>query len=95
MILPFCYSSPLHLCIASLNVAVVKRWAEITSPKDISEAIDIPSSAGTALCLAAALKKDRETGKSDCHGLLLTNTLLISYAVEPSIKFYLESSSFF
>jgi E3 ubiquitin-protein ligase KEG len=63
MILPFCHFSPLHLCIASLNVAVVKRWAEIASPKETSEAIDIPSSSGTALCVAAALKKGRETGK--------------------------------
>ena len=65
MIFTFFFPSPLHLCIATLNVAVVKRWAEITSPREISEAIDIPSPAGTALCLAAALKKDRETGKSD------------------------------
>lgn len=67
MILPFCCFSPLHLCISTLNVAIVKRWAEIASPKEISEAIDIPSSAGTALCMAAAIKKDRETGKVDCQ----------------------------
>jgi E3 ubiquitin-protein ligase KEG len=63
MILPFCHFSPLHLCIASLDVAIVKRWAEISSLEEISEAIDIPSSSGTALCMAAALKNDRETGK--------------------------------
>ena len=54
---------PLHLCITTLNVDVVKRWAELALPEEISEAIDIPSSAGTALCMAAALKKDREIGK--------------------------------
>lgn len=51
------------MCITTLNVDVVKRWAELASPEEISEAIDIPSSAGTALCMAAALKKDREKGK--------------------------------
>nr|XP_023928189.1 E3 ubiquitin-protein ligase KEG-like [Quercus suber]POE91085.1 e3 ubiquitin-protein ligase keg [Quercus suber] len=63
--------TPLHLCIATLNVAVVKRWAEITSPREISEAIDIPSPAGTALCLAAALKKDRETEGRELVRILL------------------------
>ncbi|KGN48095.1 E3 ubiquitin-protein ligase KEG [Cucumis sativus] len=52
--------TPLHMCITSLNVDVVKRWVELASPEEISEAIDIPSSTGTALCMAAALKKDRE-----------------------------------
>lgn len=51
------------MCITSLNVDVVKRWVELASPEEISEAIDIPSSTGTALCMAAALKKDREIGK--------------------------------
>ena len=51
------------MCITTLNVDVVKRWAELALPEEISEAIDIPSSTGTALCMAAALKKDRETGK--------------------------------
>lgn len=54
---------PLHMCITTLNVDVVKRWAELASPEEISEAIDIPSSTGTALCMAAAVKKDREIGK--------------------------------
>lgn len=51
------------MCITTLNVDVVKKWAELASPEEISEAIDIPSSTGTALCMAAALKKDREIGK--------------------------------
>lgn len=41
---------------------VVKRWVEVASPEEIAEAIDIPSSVGTALCMAAALKKDHEIG---------------------------------
>ncbi|KAG6629825.1 E3 ubiquitin-protein ligase KEG-like [Carya illinoinensis] len=63
--------TPLHLCISTLNVAIVKRWAEIASPKEISEAIDIPSSAGTALCMAAAIKKDRETEGRELVRILL------------------------
>lgn len=36
----------------------------MASPEDIFEAIDIPSPVGTALCMAAALKKDHEIGKA-------------------------------
>lgn len=68
--------SPLHLCISTLNVAIVKRWAEIASCKEISEAIDIPSSAGTALCMAASLKKDRERGKIDRQKLSVVKQIL-------------------
>ncbi|XP_039051688.1 E3 ubiquitin-protein ligase KEG-like isoform X1 [Hibiscus syriacus] len=52
--------TPLHLCVATWNVAVVKRWVEVASPEEIADAIDIPSPVGTALCMAAALKKDHE-----------------------------------
>lgn len=45
------------------NVAVVKRWIELATIEDISEAIDILSPAGTALCMAASLKKDHESGR--------------------------------
>jgi E3 ubiquitin-protein ligase KEG len=53
------------LSIETWNVAVVKRWVEIASLEEIHEAINLPSPIGTALCMAAALKKDHETGKLD------------------------------
>lgn len=58
-----CYR-PLHLCVATWNVTVVKRWVEVTTAEEIADAIDIPSPVGTALCMAAALKKDHETGNT-------------------------------
>ncbi|KAL0387792.1 UNVERIFIED_CONTAM: E3 ubiquitin-protein ligase KEG [Sesamum radiatum] len=54
---------PLHLCIMTWNVAVVRRWVELASKEDIADAIDIQSPVGTALCMAAALKKDHEPGR--------------------------------
>ncbi|XP_061360034.1 E3 ubiquitin-protein ligase KEG-like [Gastrolobium bilobum] len=54
--------TPLHLCVATWNVAVVKRWVEVATSDEIAEAIDIPSPIGTALCMAAASKKDHESG---------------------------------
>lgn len=62
-VFPICYCRPLHLCIETFNVSVVKRWGEVATAEEIAEAIDVPSPAGTALCMAASLKKDRETGK--------------------------------
>ncbi|KAL0349443.1 UNVERIFIED_CONTAM: E3 ubiquitin-protein ligase KEG [Sesamum angustifolium] len=56
--------TPLHLCIMTWNVAVVRRWVELASKEDIADAIDIQSPVGTALCMAAALKKDHEPGRS-------------------------------
>ena len=53
---------PLHLCVETWNVAVVKRWVELASQEVIDEAIDVPGPNGTALCMAAALKKDHENG---------------------------------
>lgn len=50
------------MCVATWNVAVVRRWVEVASPEEIADAIDIPSPVGTALCMAAAVKKDHETG---------------------------------
>lgn len=50
------------MCVSAWNVSVVRRWVEVASQEEIDEAIDIPSPAGTALCMAAALKKDHETG---------------------------------
>ena len=43
-------------------MAVVKRWVEVAASDVIAEAIDIPSPIGTALCMAAAAKKDHEIG---------------------------------
>ncbi|XP_038679268.1 E3 ubiquitin-protein ligase KEG-like [Tripterygium wilfordii] len=63
--------TPLHLCVATWNVPVVRSWVEVASPKEIAYTIDIPSSAGTALCMAAALKKDHETEGRELVRLLL------------------------
>jgi hypothetical protein len=58
------------------NVSVVKRWVEVATSDEIAEAIDIPSPLGTALCMAAASKKDHESGMllldCDFDNLLLT-----------------------
>lgn len=48
--------------MATWNVSVVKRWVEVANADEIAEAIDIPSPIGTALCMAAASKKDHEIG---------------------------------
>ncbi|XP_038995389.1 E3 ubiquitin-protein ligase KEG-like [Hibiscus syriacus] len=64
--------TPLHLCVATWNVAVVKRWVEVASPEEIADAIDIPSPIGTALCMAAALKKDHEREGRELVRLLLS-----------------------
>ncbi|KAF3513549.1 hypothetical protein F2Q69_00000545, partial [Brassica cretica] len=54
--------TPLHMCVSTWNVAVIKRWVEVSSPEEISQAINIPSPVGTALCMAAAIRKDHEKG---------------------------------
>ncbi|XP_047316701.1 E3 ubiquitin-protein ligase KEG-like [Impatiens glandulifera] len=64
--------TPLHLCVEMLNVTVVKRWAEVATMEEIAEAIDIASSVGTALCMAAALKKDREPEGRELVKILLS-----------------------
>lgn len=58
------FDRPLHLSVMTWNVAVVKRWVELASMDEINEAIDIQSPVGTALCMAAASKKDHESGIS-------------------------------
>ncbi|KAL6514888.1 hypothetical protein OROGR_020467 [Orobanche gracilis] len=63
--------TPLHLCVMTRNVAVVRRWVELASTKDISEAIDIPGPVGTALCMAAAVKKDYESEGRELVRVLL------------------------
>lgn len=64
MHLSFFILRPLHLCILTWNVAVVKRWVELASPEEVAEAIDVPSNLGTAICMAAALKKNHEQGRN-------------------------------
>ncbi|KAJ8774243.1 hypothetical protein K2173_009674 [Erythroxylum novogranatense] len=63
--------TPLHLCVATWNVAVVRRWVEVATQDEIEVAIDIPSPVGTALCMAAALKKDHENEGRDLVRILL------------------------
>ncbi|KAL9321767.1 hypothetical protein ACSQ67_009820 [Phaseolus vulgaris] len=63
--------TPLHLCVATWNVAVVKRWAKVATSDEIAEAIDIPSPIGTALCMAAASKKDHENEGRELVQILL------------------------
>ncbi|KAL2461125.1 E3 ubiquitin-protein ligase KEG [Abeliophyllum distichum] len=63
--------TPLHLCVTTWNVAVVKRWVELASAEEIADAIDIPCSVGTALCMAAALKKDHESEGRELVRILL------------------------
>ncbi|XP_058005169.1 E3 ubiquitin-protein ligase KEG isoform X2 [Hevea brasiliensis] len=63
--------TPLHLCVATWNVAVVKRWMEVASPEEIAGTIDIPSPVGTALCMAAAVKKDHEIDGRELVRILL------------------------
>ncbi|KAJ8622755.1 hypothetical protein MRB53_031284 [Persea americana] len=63
--------TPLHMCVSAWNVSVVRRWVEVASLEEIDEAIDIPSSIGTALCMAAAPKKDHETEGRELVRILL------------------------
>ncbi|CAB4268319.1 unnamed protein product [Prunus armeniaca] len=48
----------------SLWKGVCQQFHEIATPEEIADAIDIPSSVGTALCMAAALKKDHKIAVS-------------------------------
>ncbi|GMH30499.1 hypothetical protein Nepgr_032342 [Nepenthes gracilis] len=63
--------TPLHISVATRNVAVVQRWVEIASPEDTADAIDILSPMGTALCMAAAVKKDHEMEGKEMVRILL------------------------
>ncbi|KAL3537766.1 hypothetical protein ACH5RR_001132 [Cinchona calisaya] len=62
---------PLHLCVMTWNVAIVKRWVELASKEEIADAINIPSRVGTALCMAAALKKEHEAAGRELVQILL------------------------
>lgn len=73
------FGRPLHLSIMTWNVAVVKRWVELASVEEIAEAIDIQSPVGTALCMAAALKKDHESGISLAFNFIFFFFLLSIY----------------
>ncbi|XP_047095447.1 E3 ubiquitin-protein ligase KEG-like [Lolium rigidum] len=63
--------TPLHLCIETWNATLVKRWVEVASEEEILEAIDVPSPVGTALCMAAALKKEHEKEGRELVRILL------------------------
>lgn len=76
------------MCVSTWNVAVIKRWVEVSSPEEISQAINIPSPVGTALCMAAAIRKDHEKGNE--LYLLLSKLLHISI-----MCFYSSSVLFF
>ncbi|KAH6814832.1 protein kinase, partial [Perilla frutescens var. frutescens] len=65
--------TPLHLSVMTWNVAVVKRWVELASMEEIAEAINIQSPVGTALCMAAALKKDHESEGRELVKILLAS----------------------
>ncbi|EPS65316.1 hypothetical protein M569_09458, partial [Genlisea aurea] len=64
--------TPLHLCVMTLNSAVVRRWAELASVDEISKAVDIQSPVGTALCMAASLKKNHESQGRELVRVLLS-----------------------
>nr|CAB3465350.1 unnamed protein product [Digitaria exilis] len=48
-----------------------KTWVEVASLEEIAEAIDVPSPVGTALCMAAALKKEHEKEGRELVRILL------------------------
>ena len=60
------------------NIAVVRKWVEIASEKEISNAIDIPCHFGSALCMSAA--KDHEI-----EGMELVHILMVAGA-NPTAK---------
>ncbi|CAN6483354.1 unnamed protein product [Victoria cruziana] len=72
--------TPLHMCVATWNVTIVKRWVEVASPEEIEAAIEVPSPVGTALCMAASLKKDHE---NDCRELV---KLLLAAGADPTAQ---------
>ncbi|AQK94106.1 E3 ubiquitin-protein ligase KEG [Zea mays] len=65
------HKTPLHLCVETWNTTVVRRWVDVASLEDIAEAIDVPSPVGTALCMAAALKKEHEKEGRELVRILL------------------------
>lgn len=67
------------MCVQTWNVAVVRRWVEVATPYEIADAIDIPSPVGTALCMAAALKKDHEIGNPRSVKFLYLKLLIAEF----------------
>ncbi|XP_057520201.1 E3 ubiquitin-protein ligase KEG [Amaranthus tricolor] len=65
--------TPLHLCVATWNVAIVRRWIEVASIDEIVDAINVLSPVGTALCMATAAKKDHEKEGRELVRLLLAS----------------------
>ncbi|KAI5068319.1 hypothetical protein GOP47_0016664 [Adiantum capillus-veneris] len=64
--------TPLHLCITTKNVAVVQKWVELAEKEERKVVLEIPSRTGTALCMAAALKKAHEAEARQLVNLLLS-----------------------
>lgn len=64
--------TPLHLCITTKNVAILKKWVELATPDELKIALEVPSRTGTALCMAAALKKAHESEGREMVKLLLS-----------------------
>ncbi|KAJ8427692.1 hypothetical protein Cgig2_003603 [Carnegiea gigantea] len=62
---------PLHICVATWNVAVVRRWVELATFEERADAINITSPVGTALCMAAAVKKDHQKEGRELVRILL------------------------
>jgi E3 ubiquitin-protein ligase KEG len=63
--------TPLHLCVMTWNVVVVKRWVELASKDEVAYTIDVPCNSGTALCMAASLKRDHEAEGRELVRILL------------------------
>lgn len=78
------------MCVQTWNVAVVRRWVEVATPDEIADAIDIPSPVGTALCMAAALKKDHEIGNRRCVKFLYLKLLIAEFFfVDSQVQLFL------
>lgn len=76
------------------NVAVVKRWVELASVEEIAEAINIQSPVGTALCMAAALKKDHESGISWAFDFIFFNYIFFLFLFFCFFLPFMGSNSF-
>jgi E3 ubiquitin-protein ligase KEG len=67
---------------------VVKRWADVASREDIEAAINLPGQLGTALCMAASLKRDHESGKWNLISEVLKSSSLMIISHFLSINFF-------
>eukprot|EP00252_Welwitschia_mirabilis_P017854 TRINITY_DN3975_c0_g1_i1.p1 TRINITY_DN3975_c0_g1~~TRINITY_DN3975_c0_g1_i1.p1 ORF type:complete len:1637 (-),score=359.35 TRINITY_DN3975_c0_g1_i1:440-5350(-) len=64
--------TPLHISINTWNVSVVRKWVEEAKAEEIKAAIEIPSKKGTALCMAASLKRSHESESREFVKILLS-----------------------